>query len=568
LATKYQYYDVGGSADWRVDSSRYVAQLFTPSTAHKITSVKLYIKRLGLPGTVTVEIQGVDGSGHPDGSVKCSGTIDGNGIATVREWVEITLGDGAVLEIGTQYAIVVDARDGDAANAIFWQEDNAGATYPGGNWEYSTTSGVSWTTSADADAMFEEWGLPLELAVTIQPMTDILLPTAKAHGTIVMLGVPPCTQHGHCWSTSPNPTIADDKTELGAGEEGTFESTLTVLLAAITYYVRAYATDGEGTVYSAEESFIRYGPWLDEAELPFTPTLRLFFSPIVQDVVYIIDSGTNFCKYNLVTRAFTVLNSPTYNIGNNFCRNLVISPDGLKIAVVSEATDSYRGGKRIEIYTIAGNSWEASSQVQNMEGHGTVIAGLVWADNNTIWTWASWATLEVKDYARCIKYVLSTDTFTIYATLLNGGLTYCQPVSAGINAAGTIIYGNRIGANVYQWYKYTIASDSYALGGQLTAGRTFAIATELGGDKLWYVTEADMRQGYLNISDESENDNRFPQNLDRTATYGLCFGVQEDLRKIIAHARESEDGGTELMSYHQTQVGGFNPALVEVMLTP
>lgn len=564
MATKYQYYDVGGDTDWGIYAARYVAQLFTPSTAHKITSVKLYIKRLGSPGTVTVEIQGVDGSGHPDGTDICSGTIDGNGLATEYAWVEITLGAGALLAIGTQYALHVDARDGDPANYIYWQEDNAGATYPGGNWEYSTTSGVSWTTLADADAMFEEWGLPLELAVTIQPMTDIVLPNAKAHGTITMLGPTACTQHGHCWNTTGTPTTADDKTELGAGAEGTFESPLTDLLAATTYYVRAYAIDGDGTVYSAEESFIRYGPWRDEAELPFAPTGRLFFSPVVSDVVYIIDSGTNFCKYNLRTRLFTVLNSPTYNIGNNFCRNLVISPDGLKIACVSEAADDYRGGKRIEIYTIAGNSWIASSQVQDMEGAGTVVAGLVWADNNTIWTWASEATVLVKDYARCIKYVLSTDIFTMYATLLNGGLSYCQPVSAGINAAGTIIYGNRIGANVYQWYEYTIASDSYALGGPLTAGRTFAIATELGGDKMWYVTEADYRQGYLDISDDSEYDNRFPENPDRTATYGLAFGVQEDLRRIIAHARESEDGGTELMSYCP-RVGGLNPALMEIL---
>jgi len=565
MATRYEYYEAGGDGDWRVDSDRYVAQLFTPATDHKITSVKLYGKRAGAPGTVTVQIQGVSG-GHPDGIPIASATFDGGGWGTAIAWHEISLGDGAVLAASTQYALFVKAPDGNATNAIFlrYDSDGSGGGYAGGNWEYSLNAGVDWTSLAAYDGYFEEWGLPLELAVTIQPMTDIVLPNAKAHGTIVMLGVPPCTQHGHCWSTSPNPTIADDKTELGAGAEGTFESPLTDLLAATTYYVRAYAIDGDGTVYSAEESFIRYGPWVDEAELPFAPTGRLYFSPIVQDVVYIIDNGTNFCKYDLRTRAFTVLNSPTYNIGTNFCRNLVISPDGLKIACVSEAADSYRGGRRIEIYTIAGNSWIASSQVQNMEGAETVVAGLVWADNDTIWTWASRATVAVKTYARCIKYVLSTDIFTIYATLLNGGLTYCQPVSAGINAAGTIIYGNRIGANAYQWYKYTIASDSYALGGQLTAGRTFAIATELGGDKLWYVTEADYRQGYLKISDETEYDDRFPENSDRTATYGLDFGVMDNLRKIIAHARESEDGGTELMSYCP-RVGGLNPALVELL---
>ncbi|GAJ18015.1 unnamed protein product, partial [marine sediment metagenome] len=92
------------------------------------------------------------------------------------------------------------------------------------------------------------------LRVTIQPMTDVLYPTAKAHGTITLLGETPCTQHGHCWNKTGTPTTADDKTELGAVASAphVFESTLTGLLRYILYYVRAYATDGDGTVYSDE----------------------------------------------------------------------------------------------------------------------------------------------------------------------------------------------------------------------------------------------------------------------------------------------------------------------------
>ena len=563
MATKYEYYDVGGDTDWSIYTARYVAQKFTPLITHKITSVVLYVARTLLPGTVTIEIQGVDGSGHPDGVAICSGTYDGNDLPTALAWVEFPLVAGPLLEAGTQYCIHVDARDGDGFNKIQWREDAAGATYPRGNWEYSTTAGVTWTSLAGADAMFEEWGLPEELAVSIQPMTDVIPPNAQAHGTIDMLGLSPCTQHGHCWSLAPGPTVADDKTELGPGVEGAYESTLTDLLPATTYYVRAYAIDDDGPVYSAEESFIRYGPWKDEGELPFIPTIRLYFSPIVDNVVYIIDHGTNFCKYDLVTRAFTVLSSPTYDISNNWGRSLAISPDGLKIACVSEAPYNYRGGRRIEIYTIAGDSWIASSQVQNMEAAVTVVAGLVWADNDTIWTWASQGTAGLKTYARCIKYALGADTFTMYPTLLSPPLASCQPYGVGINAAGTIIYGSRIGATSDEWYKYTIAADSYASGGTLGAGRAFAMATELGGGKLWYITLADYRQGYIRISDESENDNRFPENPDRSATYGLSFGVTDNMRRIIAHAILSLVGGTELMSYRPGGAGGgLNPALV------
>ncbi|GAJ22232.1 unnamed protein product, partial [marine sediment metagenome] len=95
------------------------------------------------------------------------------------------------------------------------------------------------------------------LEVTIQAMTDVLYPTAKAHGTVTSLGETSCTQHGHCWSTSPGPTIANNKTQLGAvaSVPHVFESSLTGLLLYTTYYVRAYATDGGGTVYSSEVVF-------------------------------------------------------------------------------------------------------------------------------------------------------------------------------------------------------------------------------------------------------------------------------------------------------------------------
>ncbi|GAH74535.1 unnamed protein product, partial [marine sediment metagenome] len=214
----------------------------------------------------------------------------------------------------------------------------------------------------------------LFLSVTIQPMTDILPPSAKAHGTVASLGATPCTQHGHCWSTSPNPNTADDKTELGAVASAphTFESTLTDLLEDTTYYVRAYATDGSGTQYSAEISFTT--TWRDEKALPFATTGQIFFSPIIGDEVYVIDQGYHFYKYNLATRSWTELTSPNYGSDvdsrGRFFRTLAVSPDGTKLACCSEgkwstyAEPDYRtgGGRRVEIYNIAGNSWSASKQ--------------------------------------------------------------------------------------------------------------------------------------------------------------------------------------------------------------
>ncbi len=97
---------------------------------------------------------------------------------------------------------------------------------------------ISFTTSAT--------GAP---SVTTQACSDVLQTTATGHGTLVSIGSSAVTQHGHCWSTSVNPTTADSKTTLGAKTAGTFVSYLTSLTVNTLYYVRAYATNTQGTAY-------------------------------------------------------------------------------------------------------------------------------------------------------------------------------------------------------------------------------------------------------------------------------------------------------------------------------
>lgn len=258
MATLYEYYIVGDSTQGGIAGVNWEGQTFTPSEAHTITSVKLKLFRDGLPGTITVSIRATSG-GLPTGADLASGTTDGDTLTGAAEWREITLGAGTELLASTKYAIVVRALSGVPwTDYVQWRTDATG-TYTGGNRINSVTSGVSWTTIAAYDYMFEEWGeppAPEPPTVTIQPMTDILRETATGHGTITDLGNASVSQHGHCWSTSPNPTTSDDKTELGIkSETGAFTSNLTGLLPRTTYHVRAYAKNAEGTSYSSEISF-------------------------------------------------------------------------------------------------------------------------------------------------------------------------------------------------------------------------------------------------------------------------------------------------------------------------
>ena len=90
--------------------------------------------------------------------------------------------------------------------------------------------------------------------MSTNPVTSITINSALSGGTINDNGGSSITARGICWSTNSNPTIADSKTSNGTGT-GTFTSQLTGLALSTTYYTRAYAINGLGTSYGAQQSF-------------------------------------------------------------------------------------------------------------------------------------------------------------------------------------------------------------------------------------------------------------------------------------------------------------------------
>jgi len=91
--------------------------------------------------------------------------------------------------------------------------------------------------------------------VTTQACTNIALESLTGNGMVTDLGSSTVTQHGHCWSTSQNPTTDDDKTTKGAiYQTGHFASAITGLISGATYYFRAYATNSYGTAYGSQVS--------------------------------------------------------------------------------------------------------------------------------------------------------------------------------------------------------------------------------------------------------------------------------------------------------------------------
>lgn len=87
--------------------------------------------------------------------------------------------------------------------------------------------------------------------VTTTIVTNTISTSAISGGTITSAGGEDVTARGVVFGINPNPTVADLKTIDGTGI-GNFISTLNNLTPATTYYIRAYATNNNGTSYGNE----------------------------------------------------------------------------------------------------------------------------------------------------------------------------------------------------------------------------------------------------------------------------------------------------------------------------
>ena len=83
---------------------------------------------------------------------------------------------------------------------------------------------------------------------------EVTTNSASSGGEIIDNGGKTITERGVCWSTDNTPTIEDNKTSDGSGL-GLYSSNITGLNSSTSYYVRAYATNSDGTSYGSTIHF-------------------------------------------------------------------------------------------------------------------------------------------------------------------------------------------------------------------------------------------------------------------------------------------------------------------------
>ncbi|MBK7306482.1 MAG: hypothetical protein IPI88_05205 [Chitinophagaceae bacterium] len=112
----------------------------------------------------------------------------------------------------------------------------------------------------------KELSAPESLLPTIitSSTSSITNTTALSGGNITNDGGAAITARGVCWASTPNPLVTGNHTTNGTGT-GVFVSNITGLTANTTYYVRAYATNSDGTAYGADSVFTTTSPtWLHQ----------------------------------------------------------------------------------------------------------------------------------------------------------------------------------------------------------------------------------------------------------------------------------------------------------------
>jgi hypothetical protein len=88
--------------------------------------------------------------------------------------------------------------------------------------------------------------------VTTDSVPVVGLTTAIAYGNVNSTGGDDVTARGLCWGTSSNPVIETDSVSIIGDGVGEFSDTIQNLEEGTDYYIRAYATNSEGTAYGAE----------------------------------------------------------------------------------------------------------------------------------------------------------------------------------------------------------------------------------------------------------------------------------------------------------------------------
>ena len=171
-------------------------------------------------------------------SAVCGGTVTNNGRSAIRR-------RGICWSTSPQPTTVNDHADAGSGNGHFTVALNnllEGQTYYVRAYAVNSV-GVAYGPEVSFVTLT---GKP---SVTTSPVSDITQHTVTCGGNVTSDNGHVVTERGICYSTTSNPpTVSDQRVTSGSGT-GSFVATISNLQSGTQYYLRAYATNSEGTGY-------------------------------------------------------------------------------------------------------------------------------------------------------------------------------------------------------------------------------------------------------------------------------------------------------------------------------
>lgn len=195
--------------------------------------------------------------------------------------------------------------------------------------------------------------------VSTQAVTNISRTAGKAtfNGTIIDEGEPTYTERGFVYATTHNPMVDSDTKVVASGKgRGEFVANATDLVVGNTYYVRAYATNSQGTAYGEEKvaDFKAIPPQVTTVSGTYTSTTT----------VYLIGKITNVGDPEYTERGFiyATIQNPTLD-------------DSSVTKVIVAKTSSAQFEKEISISNLSSATYYLRAYVKSSAGtfYGEVL---------------------------------------------------------------------------------------------------------------------------------------------------------------------------------------------------
>jgi len=160
------------------------AQTFTTSRTYQpaYCKIKIFKALIGQTVNAKCEIQRVDINGKPNGAIISEGNIQTANIGTSAAWVVCNFTKTGILNVNTQYALVIYPNTG--VGTLNWRVNTYGS-FSGGSYIVTNDDAVTWTKVSGSDFMFEIYaGANLE-TFNEDDIMDLDEFTRSAYGEIV-----------------------------------------------------------------------------------------------------------------------------------------------------------------------------------------------------------------------------------------------------------------------------------------------------------------------------------------------------------------------------------------------